>query len=79
MAQPRASADIDVQALELALAFREAVEGLPKLRSAAYLLRRERGLSYAEAAEVMGTSARTIETHVTRADAVLRRWLDPWM
>lgn len=79
MAQPPASADTDVEAMELALAFKEAIERLPKRRRAAYMVRRQRGLSYAEVAEAMGTSTRTVETQVARADNALRRWLDPWM
>lgn len=79
MTQPPASADIEVEALELALAFRETVDQLPKRRREAYVLRRVLGLSYSVAGEAMGTSARTVETHVGRADSALRRWLAPWM
>ncbi len=49
-----------------------AVDGLPDRCREAFLLVRERGLSYREAGEVLGVSPKTIDAHMVRAMTALR-------
>ena len=49
-----------------------AVDGLPDRCRETVLLVRERGLSYREAAEVLGVSPKTIDAHMVRAMRALR-------
>ncbi len=63
---------------ELAVAIQRAIDMLPKRAGLAYRLHRQHGLSYAEAAEVMGVSPRTVEVHLARALRTLRRQLAPY-
>jgi len=79
MGQPPAAPDDEVQAAELASAIQVAVEQLPPRCREAYVLNREHGMSYAEIAEVMGISVRTVETQLARANRVLRRELATWV
>jgi RNA polymerase sigma-70 factor, ECF subfamily len=64
---------------ELDAAIRLAVADLPERGRTAFLLCREEGLSYAEAAEVMGVSTGTVKTHMVRALAALRTALQPFL
>ena len=72
-------ADEEVQARELAAAFEDAVDRLPARCLQAFTLYREEGMSYAEIAETMGTSVRTVETQLARANRALRRQLAGWL
>lgn len=72
-------ADEEVQARELAAAFEDAVDRLPARCRQAFTLYREEGMSYAEIAERMGTSVRTVETQLARANRALRRQLAEWL
>jgi RNA polymerase sigma-70 factor (ECF subfamily) len=78
MSQPPVAADEKLQADELAVAVRHAVDQLPERCREAYLLHRQQGLSYAEVAEVMGISVRTVETQLGRAAKALRHALALW-
>jgi RNA polymerase sigma-70 factor, ECF subfamily len=75
---PRAQSDPAALA-ELDAAIRRLVADLPERGRTAFLLCREQGLSYAEAAEVMGIGAGTVKTHMVRALAVLRSSLQPYL
>jgi RNA polymerase sigma-70 factor, ECF subfamily len=79
MSEPLAAADDELQATELATAFSAAVEQLPERCREAFSLHHNDGLSYAEIAAVMGTSARTAETQVVHARRVLRQLLAAWV
>ena len=79
MSQPAASAEDQVQARELAIAFHSAVDQLPTRCREAYTLYRQQGLSYAEVAELMGISIRTVETQLARATRALRLNLAAWL
>jgi RNA polymerase sigma-70 factor (ECF subfamily) len=50
----------------------------PRCREVFTLLRYQR-LSYAEVAHVLGISPKTVEIHMTRALAILREELAPWL
>jgi RNA polymerase sigma-70 factor (family 1) len=75
MGQPPAAADEELQAAELAEAVNAAIGRLPNRAREAYMLNRQHGLSYAEIAEAMGISIRTVEIHVGRALKALREEL----
>ncbi len=79
MSQTPTTAEDEVQAIELAAAFERAMGQLPARCREAYTLYRERGMSYAEIAQVMGTSARTVETQLARAHRTLRHELEAWL
>ena len=79
MSQAPAAPDDELQAMELALAFENAIDRLPRRCRQAYALHREHGMSYAQIASVMGISVRTVETQLARANRILRRELAPWL
>ena len=54
---------------------REAIERLPDRERAALLLREIDGLETEEVALRMGSSPKTVRSHISRARARLRRWL----
>ena len=78
MSQPPAAADEQLQAAELAAAVQHAIDQLPERCRQAHVLYRQHGMSYAEIAEVMGISARTVETQLARAARSLRHALAAW-
>jgi len=55
------------------------VTELPPRCREVFTLTRDRHLSYAEAAEVLGISRKTVEIHVGRALALLRQHLADWL
>jgi RNA polymerase sigma-70 factor (ECF subfamily) len=57
---------------ELAVAVERVLEQLPERCRLALTLRWQRRMSYAEVADVMGISVKTVETYVTRGVAALR-------
>jgi RNA polymerase sigma-70 factor (ECF subfamily) len=79
MSQPPAGAEDEVQAAELAAAFQRVVDRLPARCREAYHLHCRDGMSYAEIADLMNISARTVETQVARAKKFLRRALAVWL
>ena len=79
MGQSPAAPDDEIQAKELAAVLQVAIDRLPERCRKAYTLYREHEMSYAEIAELMGISVRTVETQLARANKVLRRQLDQWL
>ncbi len=69
------SAEVIVERAERVRAVREAVARLPERGRAVLLLQWRRGLTYAEIAECLGISVKTVEVHVSRALKALRRSL----
>jgi RNA polymerase sigma-70 factor (ECF subfamily) len=69
----------DLNASALAAAVQRAVAELPPRCREVFTLTRDRQLSYAEAAEVLGISPKTVEIHVGRALALLRKHLADWL
>lgn len=62
---------------ELDAAVNGALASLPERRREVFLLVRRQGLSYREAAEVLGLSAQTVANHMSLALNDLRERLDP--
>lgn len=60
-------------------ALREAVGSLPERCREVFELSRVQGLRYAEIAEVMGISVKTVEAQMGKALRVLRERLAPWL
>ncbi len=74
--QPESSAgDVvdEVTNRELLIALHEAIELLPEGSRTIFLLNRDEGLTYAEIAEVLNISKKTVETQMGRALKALRR------
>ena len=72
MGQAPASAEEELQAAELAAALEAAIDRMPPRVRDAYVLSRQHGLTYAEVAEEMGISPKTVEIHLGRALKMLR-------
>ena len=62
-----------------AVAANVAVERLAPRCRETFVLVRQHGLTYAQAAEVMGTSEHTVKIQMQRALAALRRHLAAWL
>lgn len=73
------AADADLTAAELRDAIARAVAELPDRCREAFILTRQHDLAHAEVAAITGTSVRTVENHVAKARAHLRRRLAPWL
>ena len=69
----------EISALELNEALARVVGELPPRCREVFSLARDRGLSYAEVAQVLGISRNTVEIHMTRALSMLREKLRPWL
>ena len=67
-----------LEARSLSAAIEAALRGLPERRREAFVLVRFHGLSYREAAEVMGVSTQTVANHVCTALKELRVMLAPY-
>ena len=76
---PVEQADAQTVAGDLADAAAQIIAVMPVRCREAYTLIRVQQLSYAEAAQVMGISPKTVEIHMTRATAILRAGLRPWL
>jgi RNA polymerase sigma-70 factor (ECF subfamily) len=66
-------------AAELAAAVGAAVAELPPRCREVFTMSRARGLSYAEIAEALGISVKTVEAQMGRALRTLRERLAPWL
>lgn len=71
----RASPETEAIDAEIAVAVRKAVSQLPARCRLVFTLNREQGLTYAEIADVLGISPRTVEVQIGRALKSLRRCL----
>ena len=69
----------DLHAREFADAVARAVEKLPPRCREAFTLTRDYHLSYAEAAQVLGITPKTVHIHIGRALALLREHLRTWL
>jgi len=68
-----------VQSQDLAAAIEQAVAGMPPRMREAFLLTRDQGLTYREVAATMGTTVKTVTTHISRALVVLRQAAAPFL
>jgi RNA polymerase sigma-70 factor (ECF subfamily) len=64
---------LDVEERELAQRVRRAIDAMPPKARAVYLRVREDGASYQEVAREMGISVKTVQDHIVRAQALLRK------
>jgi len=71
------SPDAEVERHDLQARVRDALATLSPRSREALALVREQGLSYQEAADVMGVSVNTIKTQLNRAILMLRRLIGP--
>ncbi len=67
-----AGADFEAAAADAAAAVRRAIERLPERCRLVFTLHREQGLTYAEVAQVLGISPKTVEVQMGRALKSLR-------
>jgi RNA polymerase sigma-70 factor (ECF subfamily) len=72
-------ADLSYEEQEQDAAVRSAVAGLPARCREVFELSRIDQLSYAEIAEVMGITNKTVEAHMGKALRALRVALSPWL
>jgi RNA polymerase sigma-70 factor (ECF subfamily) len=73
------AADAELMASDLESAIHTAVEGMPPRCREVFLLLRTQALTYAEVALILGISPKTVEIHMSRALAILRARLGPWL
>jgi RNA polymerase sigma-70 factor (ECF subfamily) len=66
-------------ASDLESAIHTTVEGMPPRCREVFLLLRTQALTYAEVAVILGISPKTVEIHMSRALAILRARLGPWL
>lgn len=78
MGQRAPEPDVDLARSELSAAVRCAIESLPNRCRETLVLHRHHGMSYAEVAEVMGVTAKTVENQLARALRLLRERLAAW-
>jgi RNA polymerase sigma-70 factor (ECF subfamily) len=71
--------DEETGTAELSVAIAQAVDALPDRCRQVFMLNREHHLSYRQIAETLGISAKTVEVHMGRALAALRRRLTDWI
>lgn len=78
--RPATAADplADLTAAELDAVIRHAVDALPSRRREVFRLVREQHLSYAEVAELLGISPKTVEIHMNHALGALRSRIAEW-
>lgn len=72
-------ADAELLADDLSAALDAAVRALPTRCREVFTLIRTEHLTYAEVAEVLSISPKTVEIHMSRALASLRQQLAPWL
>jgi RNA polymerase sigma factor (sigma-70 family) len=70
-----ASPEVGALEAETVVAVRQAIGRLPDRCRLVFTLHREQGLTYAEVAEVLGISPRTVEVQIGRALKSLRKGL----
>ena len=72
-------ADAESRVQDLRSAFARALEELPDRCREVFLLSREHGLTYSQIGETLGISPKTVEVHMGRALASLRKGLSDWL
>jgi len=70
--------DVSLLQRDLNTAIAHAVDALPERSREAFVLTRRVGVTYADAARIMGVSVKTVETQVRLALHALRQRLAPW-
>lgn len=73
------AADAELMVSDLETAIHAAVEGMPPRCREVFALLRTQALTYAEVAVILGISPKTVEVHMSRALAILRARLGPWL
>lgn len=76
--QAAPASDERLESADLQVALQHAVDSLPERCRHTHLLRWRHGLTYAEIAEVMGVSIKTVENQLARALQLLRERLACW-
>ena len=76
---PARLSDADANVAELSDAIDHAVASLPDRCREVFTLNRRHDLSYREIGETLGISVKTVEVHMGRALAALRRHLADWI
>jgi RNA polymerase sigma-70 factor (ECF subfamily) len=71
--------DSALSAWDIEHALREALAQMPARCREVYTLVRDHGLTYAEVAATLGISPKTVEIHMSRSLAILRRRLALWL
>ena len=66
---------LEIEERELAERIRRAIDAMPPKARAVYLRVREDSLSYQDVAREMGISVKTVQDHIVRAQALLRKAL----
>ena len=79
LSRPLRGPDEQVEHAEFAAALTEAIAALPPRCREAFVLTREHGMTYAEAAATMGISPHTVMVQIGRALAALREALAPFL
>jgi RNA polymerase sigma-19 factor, ECF subfamily len=74
---PSPESELAARDIEHALA--KALRQMPPRCREVYVLARERGFTYAEIADALGIAPKTVEIHISRALAILRIELRPWL
>jgi RNA polymerase sigma-70 factor (ECF subfamily) len=72
-------ADAECRVSDLRDALARALEELPDRCREVFLLSREHGLTYSQIGEMLGIAPKTVEVHMGRALASLRKSLSDWM
>ncbi len=78
-AHPSAPQEQELDAQALADALARALEELPERCREVFTLTRDQQLTYAQVAETLHISPKTVEIHMGRALALLRQKLGPWL
>ena len=73
------SPDSELATRDIEHALAEALRRMPPRCREVYTLARDHGFTYAEIAESLGIAPKTVEIHMSRALAILRVKLAPWM
>ncbi len=75
----RLDADERVRSRDLEQAIERAIAALPPRCRQVYVLRRQEGLSYAEIAQLVGVTPKTVDVQIGKALRLLRRYLAEWL
>lgn len=73
------STDAELLVSDLERQILASVEGMPPRCREVFTLLRGQALSYAEVASILGIAPKTVEIHMSRALAILRAHLGPWL